>query len=790
MKRVSPLVWLTLLLTVTALACSLVTPGVVGTAVPPAETPAVPGPTSEQPTPAPPLAAPQGVIAYASDRDSLWQVIVMNADGSSEAGLTAPFGAFSRPSWSPDGTRLGLRMDQPNSGIAVMDVRSEGGVFTGSQPLAVSNAFSDGPSWSPDGRTLAYSATQNNSGWLTFTSDIGTGETRQLIGIPENSIDPVWSPDGTRLVFAWYTDPSKQIRDIYLINADGSGMVNITNSPTFNDMLPAWSPDGSRIAFSSAEYRPDGFIMGSDLYLINTDGSNLTRLTTDPYSDFDPAWSPDGTQLAFASDRNASNDSNYEIYLINADGSGEMRLTNNHFTDRWPSWRASLPADPAPAACQPGLSFMADVTIPPGTRFALPQPFSKVWRVRNSGTCTWTPAHYRLQAVDETLGGGQPAPMPGAIQPGAVVDLTVRLNAPEAPGPYNAAFQLVDGNGQPVPNADGDLESLSVQIEVLQPGQAFLPQPFYFIQGRTETPQLWRMETDARTLTQVTREPLRVESFAVAPDGRIAFVAGSQLILVDHEGGSRQVAADGLERFKQAAWSPDGLKVAYAKGGIRVFNTQTSEDTLILADNDTGMPGLLLYEPAFWSPDGSKLVVHVYQWESGSLSVISALDGGLLVEFPLTSPAWSRDSASIYYAGVGSEGMMSMAPGLWVSPSTGGKPETLISDRNVWWPTQAPDGTLYYFIQLDSPLAIPAVDFAIQLTRSDASGSGAAPALAQMLLIQGNDPFSVSWSDDANSFAAQLIRPALGVSEVLAYSLDGSPPLFLMREAGQFAWGH
>jgi TolB protein len=775
-----PALWLAV-----SLACSLVTPGVPPTPSVQEVTPA--GPTPVLPTPLPP-AANQGKIAYSSERDGLWQIMAMNADGSDEVSLTAAFGAFSRPSWSPDGSRLGMRMDIPTSGIAVMEVRSEGGRLAGSQPVAITDQFSDGPSWSPDGKSLVYSATQDSGGgWLTFVSDIGTGANRQLTGIPENATDPSLSPDGSRLAFAWYTD-EHQTHDLYLINADGTGMLNLTNTPNLNEIGPAWSPDGKMIAYSGAIYAADGSNSPSDLYIINTDGSDPRQLTIHPDADFDPAWSPDGKQLAFVSERNSNNDSNYEIYLINADGSGEMRLTNNHSTDRWPTWRAPRPEDGPAAACQAALTLLGDVTIPPGTRFSEPQPFTKVWRVRNSGTCTWTPAQYHLQSVGGWA-SGESMPLPGAIQPGSVVDLSVWLAAPKGAGSYSSDWQLLDASGHPVPNADGDVEGLSAQIEVLDPGQAALPQPFYFIQGGTDTPQVWRLETDGRTRTQVTREPQKVDSFALSGDGRIAFVSGAQLILTDRSGGSRQVLADGLERFKQVAWSPDNNRIAYAKGGIRIHNLQTGEDTMLLENFDTGMPGLVLYEPVAWSPDGGKLTVRLYQWEGAAMNVVTVPEGSVMAEFPFSSSAWSRDSQSVYYSSVASEGMMSQAGGLWMLPALGGKAETLILDTDVWAPVHAPDGSLYYFLRQASPLAEGPQQIAAMLTRADASGGGAAPAASQPLLFEQNDTFNVSWTPDGQSYAVEFVRPAMDAREVMVYQMGSSAPLFLMQEAGPFAWG-
>ena len=102
-----------------------------------------------------------------------------------------------------------------------------------------------------------------------------------------------------------------------------------------SDLAPSWSPNATKIAFSSAR---DG---NHDIYVMNADGSNRTRLTDNSAIDLNPSWSPDGSMIAFSSDRDGKMGRwtvPNEIYVMNADGSNQTRLTNNPADDTEPSW--------------------------------------------------------------------------------------------------------------------------------------------------------------------------------------------------------------------------------------------------------------------------------------------------------------------------------------------------------------------------------------------------------------------------------------------------------------------
>ena len=150
----------------------------------------------------------------------------------------------------------------------------------------------------------------NGSGQRNLTSKLAAG---QGFGARLAS-DPVWSPDGRKIAFVRLSKPL----GVYVVNADGSGVRNLTPKPMGAAYArPAWSPDGRKIAFASER---DG---NSEIYLMNANGSGQRNLTLDPAYDGDPGWSPDGKKITFVSNR----DGRYEVYVMNGDGSEQRRLT-------------------------------------------------------------------------------------------------------------------------------------------------------------------------------------------------------------------------------------------------------------------------------------------------------------------------------------------------------------------------------------------------------------------------------------------------------------------------------
>ncbi len=269
------------------------------------------------------------------------QLYMMEPDGSNLIQLThtEDFG-YSFPRWSADGKTIAFMSGKGNSphSRTINLIDANGKIIRG----LVSQGGA--PVWSPDGRRIAFSKDARCGGPCSGVDvcilDLDSKTQRNLTNTED--IDEVvwdWSPDGGFLLIEWFDPTLKREQDyeIYIMDTTGTYITRLTNND-IGDISPRWSSDGSRIAYSAFDGKD------WDIFVMDADGSNKRNLSNDDYLfSSSPCWSPDGTKILFtATDGSVQQQRDLEvvnIYRINIDGSGLTKLTEGNFINQNPDWR-------------------------------------------------------------------------------------------------------------------------------------------------------------------------------------------------------------------------------------------------------------------------------------------------------------------------------------------------------------------------------------------------------------------------------------------------------------------
>ena len=247
-----------------------------------------------------------------------YDIYVMGLDGTGLTNLTGPNDPQSQgyAQWSPDGSMIAYEGDD-----GTYIINADGS----DQHKLVDGA---NPTWSPDGSWIAFVMGRDHGADLWKIRPDGTGLTQLTRSTGWDEL-PVWSPDGSGIAFL-------RGRAIYVVNSDGTGVSIVAEIRGAWPFQPQWSPDGSMLAFevempatSDAEAKGE---RNYDIFTVNADGTGLVDLTpTTNITENYPIWSPDGTKIAFGSSRMLSgeNAGSFDLYTMNSDGNGIERLTSD-----------------------------------------------------------------------------------------------------------------------------------------------------------------------------------------------------------------------------------------------------------------------------------------------------------------------------------------------------------------------------------------------------------------------------------------------------------------------------
>ncbi len=288
------------------------------------------------PTPAAtPYGGSTGLITFVSNRTGTNQLWTMNADGSNQRQLSAVLGGVCQPAWSPDHTKIAVispcdsqQIIYKNSKILILDENGANGV-----PMPHTQLGDFDPAWSPDGKQIAFTSHRTGLSHI-FLYDFEEDTLQELSDTRYPDMHPAWNASGKQIAFTRLNI----FFHIYIMSSTGQTQFQFSSNGNINDYWPTWSSDGRFVLFSRNELDvnipyivrldyedrgrgtearipplssniprphyngdlshdmqwmvyeswPDG--RNHDIYIIQPDGSNWLRLTTDPAMDFEPVW--------------------------------------------------------------------------------------------------------------------------------------------------------------------------------------------------------------------------------------------------------------------------------------------------------------------------------------------------------------------------------------------------------------------------------------------------------------------------------------------------------------------
>ena len=292
-------------------------------------------------------------LIYQSNRngfacDKIW---IMNVDGSGKRMVSPDYGAHTCAFFYPAGQHIVFASTSHLAGacppkprfppsiryawpLYPYDIYKANADGSGLQKLTDNPKYDAEPIISSDGKKIVFGS-QREDDFDIYIMDADGANVRRLTDRVGYDGGPWFSPDGTKIVWrAWHPETEQELKqwrhnmendyivsvplDIWIMNADGSDKKRLTNNRATN-WAPSWHPDGRRIIFSSNmnDWHEDikRFGHNFELYLINSDGSGLERITFNNVFDSFPMFSPDAKRLVFASNRNPQKPRATDVFI-------------------------------------------------------------------------------------------------------------------------------------------------------------------------------------------------------------------------------------------------------------------------------------------------------------------------------------------------------------------------------------------------------------------------------------------------------------------------------------------
>ena len=465
-------------------------------------------------------------------------------------------------------------------------------------------------------------------------ADTDGSNPRKLVPGTEIDYNTSFSHDGQWAVF---TSDRNGSADIYRVRLDGRDLERLTHAPAFDDQA-ALSPDNRSLAFVSS--RGGG---STDIYIMDLASREVRNLTNAPGGDFRPSWSPDGQTIAFSSDRGTGfPHQDYpgpagkwehvqaaSVYVINTDGTGLRKLTTDpEMMAGSPKWSADgskivfyemLVRDTFRAHFGGGPSSIVSVDVATGERtvhasgpglkvspqFIAPDRIAYLIKSRRSGILAFTSGD-ESAPDDLTNPSWSPDGTRVVYQAGQMETMHHYANTPgrklhgivAEPG-----FELVHASGWPAISPDG--RTLVVSERTPSADRMALV--------------LW--DVDGTNPRRVYQDEVTVMGLEWSRDGRwLTFGAGSffvsrtsqpaQIMIMKADGSEVRTVTSGPGNAGFPSWSPDGHEIVYRywteneRGeGLRIVDVATGKSRVLTTEYDT-LP--------FWSPKGDVIMFTRY----------------------------------------------------------------------------------------------------------------------------------------------------------------------------------
>lgn len=232
------------------------------------------------------------------------------------------------PAWSPDGEMIAFSSERSGAGdIYVMD--ADGGNV---RQLTDHPAYEGAPRFTPNGRAIVFEGERDGRAEI-YRVNIKSAKVRRITASIQRKLGPQYSPDGRTLAFMeksmirWHVSVRDEKTGVKRAVTGGGGACR-----------PSWSPDGRLLAFVSTRDADK-----TDVWFREMNGEregSTWRVPTRPNAhNYDPAFSPDGAALALASTIVRGDNEQWDLFLADTNGRGLVRLTGDEGNERFPDWR-------------------------------------------------------------------------------------------------------------------------------------------------------------------------------------------------------------------------------------------------------------------------------------------------------------------------------------------------------------------------------------------------------------------------------------------------------------------